>query len=121
MVHVDVARLTNRWSLRPLAAGSIARVSVDVRELSFQAHKARNAAKREGASLLIVDGQTHALDYEIGRPMTMGTLPDLDLSFSAQGVSRHHAKLHCYGRRWAVEDNSKNGTLVRRPSQPRPG
>jgi DNA-binding CsgD family transcriptional regulator len=96
------------------------RVPVELRELGFHAQTARGDAKRDGASVVILHGRVSRLDERLGRPLTIGALEVCDLTVVGKGVSRDHAKLHCHAKRWVLEDNSFNGTLIRRLGGLRP-
>lgn len=91
------------------------------RNLSFQAEQIRHEAKaRRVAVLLGTGGGSDAvllgLDAErvsIGRDFERTiVLPD-------NTVSGYHADLRRYGRRWVLDDLSRNGTVLRRDGETR--
>lgn len=95
-------------------------MTVELRELGYRAQAARSDARTDGRSILIVAGEVHLLDDKREGPLTIGSMSDRDLRFEIAGVSRDHARLQCFGRRWVLDDNSLNGTYVRRVGETRP-
>ena len=74
----------------------------------------RIEAERSSRALLLgVGGGDEAVILEADdAPLSIGRLAEREVRLDHDGVSRHHANLHCFGSRWVLEDVSRYGTQI---------
>jgi adenylate cyclase len=66
----------------------------------------------QGAQL-VLDWRDRRARASVERPtLSLGTLPESDLTVSCRYASRSHARIERRGRSWVLVDHSSNGSFV---------
>lgn len=83
-----------------------------IRAVSIEARQLSAAPGRIGSVLRVVteDGTTH--EVPLVRTVTIGRLPDNDMTLDDSSISGHHARIARRSEGWVLEDlGSSNGTF----------